>query len=120
MVLALAEFCPSVREKLDGASLSRSWLQCLEFLDRKTEHDAESHRYLRTLRDISTYVSNEGSGGDSGNHEPCSALQGLIVDHITNPCLDSSAASWLEEDAEGDMCAQFGETEYGTSLRDYM
>lgn len=61
-MLALAEFCPSVRDKLDAASLNRSWLQGLGFLDCKTEHDAEFHRYLQTLREISTYVRNEGSG----------------------------------------------------------
>lgn len=48
MVLALAEYCPSVRDKVDQAILNHSWVQCLEFLDRKTENDAESHRYLRS------------------------------------------------------------------------
>lgn len=61
MILTLAEFCPSVRDQLTKATLDRSWQQCLESLERMLEHDPESYRYLRTLRDISTYVQRSSS-----------------------------------------------------------
>lgn len=43
--------------------------------------------------------------------------QGLIVDHITNPCLDPSSAAWFAEDPPRfDMFAQYGDGDFGLEL----
>lgn len=100
MVLTLAEFCPSIRRQLDHDRLSRAWQQCRDFLQRMIEHDAESYRYLRTLKDISQLINVEPAGeGEAAAVGPAisNEQQGLIVNHITNPCLDPSMASWLED-----------------------
>lgn len=58
----------------------------------------------------------DGSHVENNTSESFNTLQGLTVDPITNPCLDPSAASWLEEDLHHSMHSQFEESDYGIPL----
>ena len=42
--------------------------------------------------------------------------QEQIVDHITHPCLDPSAASWIGEDPRSDTFTHFGDSDLGSDL----
>ena len=63
MVLALVELCPPVRRQLDQARLGLSWQQCQDFQEDMAEHDPESYRYLRALKDISEYIKVNANAG---------------------------------------------------------
>lgn len=134
MILILAEFYPSVRNQLTKLSLESSWQLCLEFLERMMEHDPESCRYLRTLKGICSYVQNSNTGeqrsiktttyflltlqGNTANYRNSrmkvnEAREGQGGGHITNPCLDPSAAPWVGDNPSFDMFTQFGDGDLG-------
>ena len=58
-------------------------------------------------------ASNESAGPAKEANE---VRQEQIVDHITHPCLDMSAASWIGEDPHFDTFTHCGDSDLGSDL----
>jgi hypothetical protein len=57
-------------------------------------------------------MNNNTNNGMQANE----ALPGQIVDQMTHPCLDPSAASWVGENSRIDMYTLFGDGDLGLEL----